>query len=1284
MSVSIRKGILARALELLACLLLLTGTQAAWGIYTVLYNGVVSHLGTGSVTNPQGVAVDITGNVYISDTGGGRILKVTPGGTPAPLAISGLTPALSAPNQLTVDDGGNLYIADPGNNRIVKVDTSGNGTVVSTPSFTLSAPQGVAVDTAGDIFISDSGNNRIVEVAAGGTASLLNTTSGVSINNTSLSTPKGLAVDTFGNLYLVDSGHNRVIKVTTALVGSNISTNFSPAISAPIAVAVSNNGTVYITDGAVEDEAYRVATTDSLGDYYDLLGDEVNPEFGTPSAIAVSPLGTVYIADTAGNQVNAFQVGTAGFGHVSLGSSGTPLTLNFDINESSTLTGVTVYTNGTPNLDFTIAANSGTPCITGSGGITCTVNVQFTPTSAGLRQGALVLSYTNMYLGSGNFTVPLFGYGDGPVAALSPGVTSVVNVGTAAVDEPFQTTTDGAGNIYVSSYQDNTILRIPAGGGSLSTVTIPPLSDPATISDPTGLAMDGAGNLFIADHFNNRIVELTAQGTSQVVSVSGLSGGFSFPTTLNFTPNGRLLVNDYGNGRIVMLSPFNGDGTIGTAAAQVLPLGSYTLGSDNSIGVASDGWSNVYFTDADNNRILKVDPLGKVTTVSLPNITLSGPEGVAVDPSQNLYVVDSGNQRIIQQTTSGATSVLSFSGPAPGPAVFNSAVDGSGNVLISDFVNGRLLLDNVSQSTLTFPTTREYTNSAAQTTTVTDLGDQALLFPADPAYTASFSLDPADTNPCTSATSLAAGMSCDVPILFSPQAAGNLSASIAVTDNTQNVTGSTQQIAVSGTSTNPGDSTTATLTVSPTASSYTYGQVFTLTAHVADTTTGHAADIPAGTVTFVDTFGTTMTQLGTITVNAAGNAVLANLVLNGIGTHSIRATYSGVSGSYLGSNTTATIPLSQGSVTIAGSAMTLAPGTAANLTITLTPQVSGGALPAGSVSYTIVNQSNLTVASGTVSLTPGSGVVDVVIPIPGTLLPGSYLIHISYSGDTDYQAATATPISLSIQKGSPTIGLAASANQILETSSEVFTATVSGTGGVATGTVSFYDGTALLGTVTLTQGTAAFGTSSLTIGTHSITASYSGSSLLSAMTSAALVVQVEDFSLSLSSGTGTASATANPGGTVTYPLSLAPVESSTFLAPVTLSLSGLPAGAAGSLSPSMIPAGSGVTPVTLTVQLPASLALLQKGPEPSTRLPAVLLGALLLPLAGICRRKRRGLRQWLAILVLLGGSSILLAGLSSCGMQNGFLGQAPTQYTIHVTATSGALTHTTQVSLTVQ
>jgi streptogramin lyase len=306
--------------------------------FTIFYNGTLTQItpASGTYSNPLGVALDLSGNLYIADTGNNRILMASTGSTTAELFTIkiGSTPVTySSPRQLAVDSAGNLYIADYGNNRIVKSDPSGIGSVLSTGALTLSFPQGVAVDTSGDVFISDSGNDRIVEIPSGGSAIVLTTTSGISL--TTLTQPQGLATDTYGNLYIIDlvepdSSNNRVVEVSPSLVGSQINTGTT--LDYPFAVTVGNNGIIYVTDYP----EHRVAIHDPQGDNYDLFEDELNSEFGFVAAIATDSQGAFYLTDSVNHKVQLFHQGSADFGHVTLGSSGTPETLNFDVDGDTT------------------------------------------------------------------------------------------------------------------------------------------------------------------------------------------------------------------------------------------------------------------------------------------------------------------------------------------------------------------------------------------------------------------------------------------------------------------------------------------------------------------------------------------------------------------------------------------------------------------------------------------------------------------------------------------------------------------------------------------------------------------------------------------------------------------------------------------------------------------------------------------------------------------------------------------------------------------------------------
>jgi hypothetical protein len=332
----------------------------------------------------------------------------------------------------------------------------------------------------------------------------------------------------------------------------------------------------------------------------------------------------------------------------------------------------------------------------------------------------------------------------------------------------------------------------------------------------------------------------------------------------------------------------------------------------------------------------------------------------------------------------------------------------------------------------------------------------------------------------------------------------------------------------------------------------------------------------------------------------------------------------------------------------------------------------------------------------------GSSSSTATVLIPSSLAPGSYTISITYGGDSNYAVpSTATTISLHIGQATPRVTLTSSASSVVLTNPLVFTATVSSTTTTPTGTVSFLDGTTPLGQGTLSNGVATLSTSSLAAGNRTITAVYSGNPNFSAATSGALTESVLDFSLSNvggsggASGSGTsASQTVTPGGTASYPLTILPTNGTIFPAPITLSLTGIPSGATATIGPASwtqitsttwsFPANSALPATTLAIQTPSTVARLEPGTGLHRTLPPVALGLLLLPLAGIRRRLGKTLGRTIFTLFLLGAGASAMAGLSGCGATSGFFGQAETTYNVLITATSGSLSHSTSVTLTVQ
>ncbi len=150
-------------------------------------------------SGPQGVALDGSGNVYVSDTGNQRIVKLSYQGGYLGSFATGVSVLGIAVN------GSNDVFGAAGNNVL---EFSNSGTVLTTiPGF--ANPTGVALDSGNNLYVADTGNRQVEEFAGTG---LLQQPLVIFNNGGQLAAPKGVAVDSSGNIYVSDSGANDVLK----------------------------------------------------------------------------------------------------------------------------------------------------------------------------------------------------------------------------------------------------------------------------------------------------------------------------------------------------------------------------------------------------------------------------------------------------------------------------------------------------------------------------------------------------------------------------------------------------------------------------------------------------------------------------------------------------------------------------------------------------------------------------------------------------------------------------------------------------------------------------------------------------------------------------------------------------------------------------------------------------------------------------------------------------------------------------------------------------------------
>ncbi len=255
---------------------------------------------------PSGIAVDGSGNVYVSDTQDNEIRKITPSGTITRVAGTGApcahppscgdggladTANLTAPAGLAIDRSGNLYIADAGDQEIRKLSPSGTITRVAgtgkwcahppscgdgatATSARLRFPQAVALGPSGTWYIADGGDQEVRKVTSAGKIS---TVAGVGkacsqppscgdggpATSARLNFPAGVAVGPAGGLFIADAADHELREVAggkiTRLAGDGSPCAKPPAcgddhgsssatLNYPVAVASDQNGNLYLAD----------------------------------------------------------------------------------------------------------------------------------------------------------------------------------------------------------------------------------------------------------------------------------------------------------------------------------------------------------------------------------------------------------------------------------------------------------------------------------------------------------------------------------------------------------------------------------------------------------------------------------------------------------------------------------------------------------------------------------------------------------------------------------------------------------------------------------------------------------------------------------------------------------------------------------------------------------------------------------------------------------------------------------------------------------------------------
>jgi len=709
---------------LMTALLGAANSQAdAQTITTIAGTGSIGYSGDGfAATNatlsyPNGVAVDSTGNVYIADISNYAIRKISPAGIITTIAGKGTSgysgdggPAtdalLTLPRAIAVDKHNSLYVADGDVIRRVNLATGiidkvtggpppGSGCTGICVEPVLKGGVALAVDSSDNLYIADAVNNVVLRLSPGGILGFVagNGTAGYSgdggqARDASLNSPQGVAVNAYGDVYIADFyncsirkvfGNNGAIATVVGLghcdANGRVGDGGGPrqaSLFGPRGLAVDNAGDLYITDtnaNIIRKVNFNipvitsVAGTSFSAGFSGDGGPATSAELYQPIGIAVDSSGNLFIADTFNQRIREV---------TTLAPTATP---TFDLTPGNYIGSQTVNI-----ADATLGAiiyytTDGTTPTTASSLYSGSIHV---PTTETIQAIAIAPGYALSAVVTGTYTigVPIITTvaGNGIAGYSGDGGPAL----SAEMNAPYGVALDLAGNLYIADFF-NSVIRKMTPNGIISTVAgngTPGYSGdwgPATsaqLDHPATVAVDGVGNLYIADYFNTVVRKVTTDG--MIATVAG-----------NHTQG------------------FSGDGGPATNAQLMNPW-----------GVAVDNSGDIFIADTNSNRIRKVTPDGTISTFAgvgqygysgdngpATSAQLNQPEGLCVDSAGNLYIADFTNSAVRKVTPSGYITTVAGTGswgysgdggPATSAQVANPVsvfMDGAGNLYIADYGN---------------------------------------------------------------------------------------------------------------------------------------------------------------------------------------------------------------------------------------------------------------------------------------------------------------------------------------------------------------------------------------------------------------------------------------------------------------------------------------------------------------------------------------------------------------------------------------------------------------------
>lgn len=458
-----------------------------------------NYTATGIYNNPKQLLFDALGNLYISDYGDDRVVKITPGGT-----VTNIT--VAKPLGLAVDAANNIYVASQTTGNIYSIAASSASLTTFKTGF--NSPFGVAINSAGDLFVGQTSDNTIYKIAAGTTA-LVSFATG-------FSGPRTLTFDASGNLTVPDAPNNAIKKITPSGI---VTTILSSGLSDPSGIAFDAAGNLLLTNYNTTNVQKYTATYFAISPALPAglsFNTTTGVITGTPTSVSAATNYTVTAYSAIGNATATLSI--AVLPTIPTVTLGTPVPICGASTENMTASGSTP-TGGTYNW-----------YLTASGGTSIANTAAYNPFVGGTT--TFYVDYTVSGVTSLRLAVPI---------TVNPEFSSAID--GVVLSYPFDGgTTDISGNLNTGSAQGTPTAVADRNGKAAGAYSF----------NGTSQYITSTTNINDPNPFSYSIWFKTTVNSGKLVdfSVAATGSNVTFDRSLYLSTTGQLVYCTYVNGNV--------------------------------------------------------------------------------------------------------------------------------------------------------------------------------------------------------------------------------------------------------------------------------------------------------------------------------------------------------------------------------------------------------------------------------------------------------------------------------------------------------------------------------------------------------------------------------------------------------------------------------------------------------------------------------------------------------------------------------------------------------------